>query len=159
MLELFVSLNQQTICLEDGGDIIFKAPVVIGAVKNETPMIVSVVENIVINPGWTPPPRLASRSGIKYMPPGPNNPMGIVKFIFKNDHYILIHGTDKPELTQILGDRKFSNGCIRLNNDDAKILANIIAKHLDIELDWHAKNRWYRVTRSIPINIGEFYDC
>jgi murein L,D-transpeptidase YcbB/YkuD len=45
--------------------------------------------------------------------PGPENPLGRVKFIFPNEHFIFLHDTPR---TSLFGksERAFSSGCIRI---------------------------------------------
>lgn len=45
--------------------------------------------------------------------PGPNNAMGLVKFIFPNDETVYMHDTPAQELFS-RSRRDFSNGCVRL---------------------------------------------
>lgn len=48
-------------------------------------------------------------------PPGDQNPLGRVKFVFENDHAIYMHGTPAKELFSKM-KRDFSSGCIRLEH-------------------------------------------
>jgi murein L,D-transpeptidase YcbB/YkuD len=45
--------------------------------------------------------------------PGPNNALGLVKFVFPNDNNVYMHGTPAPELFNP-PRRDFSHGCIRV---------------------------------------------
>jgi murein L,D-transpeptidase YcbB/YkuD len=45
--------------------------------------------------------------------PGPNNSLGLVKFVFPNDANVYMHGTPAPELFS-RPRRDFSHGCIRV---------------------------------------------
>ena len=47
--------------------------------------------------------------------PGPNNSLGLAKFIFPNDHNVYLHGTPDTELFERTR-RDFSHGCIRLED-------------------------------------------
>lgn len=47
--------------------------------------------------------------------PGPDNALGLVKFIFPNDANVYLHGTPAPQLFQ-RARRDFSHGCIRLED-------------------------------------------
>jgi murein L,D-transpeptidase YcbB/YkuD len=56
-------------------------------------------------------------------PPGPNNALGRVKFVFPNEHAIFLHDTPSQEL--FAADRRtFSSGCIRVEGalDLARVL-------------------------------------
>ena len=58
----------------------------------------------------------ASLQGFPYMvrqPPGPNNALGVVKFLFPNPHMVYLHDTNHRELFDRT-TRTFSSGCIRV---------------------------------------------
>ena len=46
-------------------------------------------------------------------PPGPNNALGQVKFMFPNPHFVFLHDTNHRELFN-RAQRTFSSGCIRV---------------------------------------------
>lgn len=46
--------------------------------------------------------------------PGPNNALGLVKFIFPNPHFVFLHDTPSRRLFQRT-ERAFSSGCIRVD--------------------------------------------
>ncbi len=77
------------------------------------------------NPDWSYDPKLIAGSKPDaekaVVPPGPNNPVGVVWMDLSKEHYG-IHGT--PEPSKI--GRSESNGCIRLTNWDAARLALMI---------------------------------
>ena len=72
------------------------------------------VTEITPNPWWYPPKSRWAR-GKKPVPPGPNNPLGVLK-IRLSGTTILIHGVPKYEY-KYLG-RPASHGCIRMRNED-----------------------------------------
>jgi murein L,D-transpeptidase YcbB/YkuD len=47
--------------------------------------------------------------------PGPQNSLGLVKFVFPNDANVYMHGTPAPELFA-RARRDFSHGCIRVSD-------------------------------------------
>ena len=47
--------------------------------------------------------------------PGPNNALGLVKFVFPNDENVYMHGTPAPQLFSRYR-RDFSHGCVRLED-------------------------------------------
>lgn len=55
--------------------------------------------------------------------PGPENSLGIVKFIFPNPHFVFLHDTPHRELFD-RPERAFSSGCIRV--EDPLTLAELI---------------------------------
>jgi len=65
-------------------------------------------------------------TGIPYtlrQEPGPNNALGMVKFIFPNEHFVFLHDTPSRGLFART-DRAFSSGCIRV--EDPLALAEIL---------------------------------
>lgn len=48
-------------------------------------------------------------------PPGPDNALGLVKFMFPNSHFVFLHDTNHRELFDHTG-RAFSSGCVRVRN-------------------------------------------
>ena len=48
-------------------------------------------------------------------PPGPQNALGRVKFIFPNSHFVYLHDTSHRELF-VHPERAFSSGCVRIEN-------------------------------------------
>lgn len=56
--------------------------------------------------------------------PGPNNSLGLVKFVFPNAHNVYLHGTPATELF-VHARRDFSHGCIRVE-DPAALAAFVL---------------------------------
>jgi lipoprotein-anchoring transpeptidase ErfK/SrfK len=77
------------------------------------------------NPDWKMNPAILKKvddsKSAQIIPPGPNNPVGVVWIDLSKPHYG-IHGTSEP---QQIG-RAESNGCIRLTNWDAARLALMV---------------------------------
>ena len=66
-----------------------------------------------VGPDWTPTPSMVERNpDLKYMPPGPGNPLGTHAMYLGWPAY-LIHGTHD---TRKIG-RRSSDGCIGLYNE------------------------------------------
>ena len=62
------------------------------------------------------------------IPPGPNNPVGVVWIDLSKEHYG-IHGTPEPST---IGHTE-SHGCVRLTNWDALRLAAMVGKGTKVE--------------------------
>ncbi len=62
--------------------------------------------------------RVASGSLRLRQRPGPNNALGLVKFVFPNRYNVYMHGTPEQELFSH-ARRDFSHGCIRVENPTA----------------------------------------
>ena len=92
--------------------------------------------------------------------PGPNNSLGLIKFLFPNTNNIYLHDTPSKNLFTA-ENRAFSHGCIRLEKPIE--LANLILKD---EPNWtpkkideamHSnKESWYTLKSKIPVYIGYF---
>jgi lipoprotein-anchoring transpeptidase ErfK/SrfK len=61
------------------------------------------------------------------IPPGPNNPVGVVWIDISKEHYG-IHGTPNPETI----GRAQSHGCVRLTNWDAARLAQMVSSRTEL---------------------------
>ena len=62
--------------------------------------------------------------------PGPTNSLGLIKFMFPNEHFVFLH--DTPNRTLFAkADRNFSSGCIRV--EDPFSLASVLLRGQD---DW-----------------------
>jgi murein L,D-transpeptidase YcbB/YkuD len=95
-----------------------------------------------------------------FQPPGPDNVLGRVKFMFPNKHDVYMHDTTQKQLFA-KAVRAESHGCVRVQNPDE--LATIL---LDYDQGWSAarvesaiRNGYdQRVTlsRKIPVHITYF---
>lgn len=112
--------------------------VVVGKIRgngiNYTPVFSSLITEMELNPNWYPPRRLQpSGSGDRVIVPhGPNNPMGEVKFLFPNEHFVYMHDTNRPELLQAPW-RPWSAGCVRVEGA-RQLAAHLLAIDREIEL-------------------------
>jgi len=67
--------------------------------------------------------------------PGPENALGVVKFIFPNKHSVFLHDTPHRELF-VKSERAFSSGCIRIQDPlelAERLLANTSYQASDVE--------------------------
>ena len=97
--------------------------VIVGATGSQTPIFETNVVNLKYNPDWSPPASL-QRKGKRYVPPGPNNPLGQVRFSTDNNKSIYLHDTNHHELFD-RNMRALSAGCVRVSrwNELAQILS------------------------------------
>ena len=117
--------------LWDDNERVYKWRVVVGKVRgagqNYTPLFSALMTQLELNPFWYPPDRLSSGTGRsgrrRYVSPGPNNPMGQVKFLFPNAHAVYMHDTNQPRYFAH-AFRAYSHGCMRVA--DALDLAQLI---------------------------------
>ena len=106
-----------------------------GKLGDETPMVSSAIDSIVLNPPWYVPDDIARREiipkGAAYMrdrhfvwrggrliqQPGPKAALGRVKFDFPNPYAVYLH--DTPSQASFgLAQRTASHGCVRMRNAD-----------------------------------------
>lgn len=77
--------------------------------------------------------------------PGPNNALGLIKFMFPNKYKIYLHGTPADHLFEKV-DRTFSHGCIRV--EDPVALGEFILEN--------AENNWRRQDIETVMNTTEW---
>jgi lipoprotein-anchoring transpeptidase ErfK/SrfK len=113
--------------LDDAGTVIFHAPVTSGSEHDPLPLGKWTVTAVSRNPTFHYNPDLfwdADPSHAKAkIPPGPNNPVGVVWIDISREHYGL-HGTPEPGK---VGHTQ-SHGCVRLTNWDASYVASLVKK-------------------------------
>lgn len=161
--------------------IALQSDVVVGTTMNQTVIFSGKLKYIVFSPYWNVPQSIIKNEilpGIKknanYLAkhhmewnngnvrqkPGPNNSLGLVKFIFPNNNNIYLHDTPSKSLFQREA-RAFSHGCIRVARP--KDLAQVILQN---DKNWTSKKideamnagreKWYTLQNEIPVHIGYF---
>jgi lipoprotein-anchoring transpeptidase ErfK/SrfK len=107
------------------GKVLFHAPVTVGSVNDPLPVGEWKINGVGLNPVFNYNPDLfwdADPAHAKAkIPPGPNNPAGVVWIDLSKEHYG-IHGTPEPSR---VGHTE-SHGCIRLTNWDAMRIAELV---------------------------------
>lgn len=121
-----VSKSTSTLTVTNAaGKVLLYAPVTTGSEKDPLPIGTWKVNGVSINPSFRYNPDLfwdADPAHSKaVIPPGPNNPVGLVWVDISKEHYGL-HGS--PEPANI--GRTESHGCVRLTNWDALRLASLV---------------------------------
>lgn len=107
------------------GRVVLHAPVTTGSERDPLPIGEWKVNGVALRPEFRYNPDLfwdADPAHTKaVLPPGPNNPVGLVWVDLSKEHYG-IHGTPEPEHI----GRTESHGCVRLTNWDALKLAGLV---------------------------------
>ncbi|MDR0792286.1 MAG: L,D-transpeptidase family protein [Chitinophagaceae bacterium] len=92
--------------------------------------------------------------------PGPDNDLGLVKFLFPNDYNIYLHDTPRRDLFKN-SNRSLSHGCIRIS-DPPKMAAYLLrdqpkftTKMID-SLMHYPKETWVSVTKPVPVYLVYF---
>lgn len=110
---------------DESDQVIFYAPVTTGSAHDPLPIGEWKVNGVQYNPTFNYNPDLfwdADPSHAKAkLPPGPNNPVGVVWIDLSKEHYG-IHGTPEPATI----GKTASHGCVRMTNWDAIKLASLV---------------------------------
>ncbi|MFT7879881.1 MAG: L,D-transpeptidase family protein [Sulfurimonas sp.] len=138
--------------------------VIVGKPRMRTPVLNRKMQYIVKNPRWNVPPSIYAneyahksdsylkrngfafnRQGKLYQKEGPNNALGLVKFLFPNGYNVYMHDTPAKSLFQ-KRVRAFSHGCIRLEKPME------LLNRLGYEYDTY-KNEWITLPEQIPVHV------
>jgi lipoprotein-anchoring transpeptidase ErfK/SrfK len=126
--DVTVTVQKSTSALtvaDASGKVLLYAPVTTGSEKDPLPIGEWKVNGVGLQPEFRYNPDLfwdADPSHTKALiPPGPNNPVGLVWIDISKEHYGL-HGTPEPATI----GRTESHGCVRLTNWDALRLASLV---------------------------------
>jgi lipoprotein-anchoring transpeptidase ErfK/SrfK len=106
------------------GQVVFYAPVTTGSQHDPLPLGEWTVKAVLWHPEFHYNPDLFWDADAAHskatLPPGPNNPVGVVWIDLDREHYGL-HGTPEPSRV----GKAASHGCVRLTNWDAARLATM----------------------------------
>ena len=118
--------TKSLVARDAAGKILMHAPVTVGSTKDPLPKGDWKVTGVSWNPPFNYNPDLfwdADPAHAKAkIPPGPNNPVGVVWIDINKEHFGL-HGTPEPSTI----GRTESHGCIRLTNWDATKLGRLVS--------------------------------
>lgn len=154
-----VNIPATELTLYENGVPLFRRKVSIGQGIFPTPEQESAIRRIEWNPWWYPPKNSWWARNEKDTPPGPNNPLGVVKMPISEG--IMFHGTNKEWTV----GRAASHGCMRMKNRDAKELAWYLQTRFSSKKDPSLKNLYaanrrttYRVVLDVPVPVRLVYD-
>lgn len=102
----------ELIAFQDGAPVL-RSRVVVGRPATPTPELLSSMFAVKFNPSWTPTPAMIRYEGLRYVPPGPNNPLGRIMFELDNDQLVYLHDTNDKALFN-RAERALSHGCVRV---------------------------------------------
>ena len=114
--------------LVENGKVRWKERAIAGKIQTPTPMLTAMASGVVINPWWEIPQSISKEvagkpgyevvrredgSILRYrQPPGPNNALGVMKFVMLNPYAIYLHDTNaRSRFNSEV--RALSHGCIR----------------------------------------------
>jgi len=137
---IVVNIPEYMMRVMDGDVVIHEARSIVGRPDAPTPVFSDRMNHVVVNPSWTIPPTImrnevlpglredpdyALKKGYEVIrhgnnitvrqPPGPNNALGMIKFMFPNKHHVYLHDTPSRGLFNTL-HRAHSAGCVRIEN-------------------------------------------
>ncbi len=154
-VHIVINIPATTLTLYENGVPQMRAKVAVGTGIYPTPEDKMYISNVEWNPWWIPPPSDWAKDDVK-TPPGPGNPLGIVKLPMQKA--VLLHGTN----TRSSVGRAASHGCMRMYNEDATALAWYLQSHFSDKNDpellkkyrKHRRTSFYvRLNRRIPVDI------
>lgn len=128
-INIEVNIPATELTLYKDGMPLFRRRVAIGRGVYPTPTQESFITRIEWNPWWYPPPDAAWAKDAKPTPPGPDNPLGLVKMPLSDE--ILIHGTNN---IYSVGEPA-SHGCMRMRNKEVTALAWYLQSNLSEKND------------------------
>ncbi|MEP6748844.1 MAG: L,D-transpeptidase family protein [Bacteroidota bacterium] len=138
---LVINIPEYKLHLYENNELVWSMNVVAGKPAHKTVIFTGDIKYAVFSPYWNVPPGILhkevlpginkdknylSRHDMEWKDgkvrqrPGPENPLGLVKFLFPNSYDIYLHDTPAKSLFSE-NSRGFSHGCIRL--EDARKLA------------------------------------
>ena len=131
--------SQEVRALAGDGRLIAIYPATVGSNDRPTPVGEFRITMIARNPVYHYDPALNFK-GVDAkekldIPPGPNNPVGIVSIGLNREGYG-IHGTPDPAAVS----KTASHGCIRLTNWDARDLADLTSKGVEVRITEDGKD-------------------
>jgi len=137
------SVRQRVLAYDKDDTIVAIYPATVGSTERPSPSGEFKVASVAENPTYHYDPSLNLR-GVDVqepldLPPGPNNPVGLVWIALSAKGYG-IHGTPDPEAVS----KRSSHGCIRLTNWDALELARHVSKGTVVAISERASGRQAR---------------
>jgi murein L,D-transpeptidase YcbB/YkuD len=164
--------------LLEGDTVVHNARVIVGKRQTPTPIFSDVMRYVLINPAWQLPdsivkkeilPRLAHFERLGYevktvggrltvrQPPGEDNALGRLAFMFPNDHSVYLHDTPARELFSA-NMRALSHGCVRVE-DPIRIAEFVLGwseSRIDAAIGGHERTVF--LPSPLPIHIEYFTD-
>ncbi|WP_051292739.1 L,D-transpeptidase family protein [Olivibacter sitiensis] len=168
------------------GQLDWDCNVVVGQAVHKTVIFSNQVKYVVFSPYWNVPPSIVRNEVVPGMKknsnyiarhnmeitgnsgglpvvrqkPGPNNSLGLVKFLFPNSYNIYLHDTPAKSLFS-QDSRAFSHGCIRVSEPEK--LANFLLRRDStwtpeaIRATMHAgKEKYVTLNPTLPVFIAYF---
>jgi L,D-transpeptidase YcbB len=173
-----VNIPDFSVEVYEGDTLVHSARVVVGKPNTPTPIFSNVMRYVLINPAWQVPdsivkkeilPRREHFERLGYevksvagrvvvrQPPGDDNALGRLAFMFPNDHSVYLHDTPARELFSE-DMRALSHGCVRV--EDPTRLAELVLGWSETRIDAAigGPERTVFLPQPLPIHIEYFTD-
>lgn len=178
---LLVNIPGFRLHVYEKGNYAWSMNVVVGSEAHNTVIFTSALQYVVFSPYWNVPNSIYKKEVLPAMQrnknylarhnmekvgngvrqkPGPNNSLGLVKFLFPNSYHIYLHDTPAKSLFNE-DARAFSHGCIRLAQ--AKKLAEWLLRK---DSSWNTQSitkamnagreKYVTLKEKVPVFIGYF---
>ena len=161
---ILVNIPEFKFYLYENNKPVLSMKVIVGKPRMRTPLLNRTMTHVVKNPRWYVPPSIYANEyahksmsylkkngfaftsqGKLYQKPGPDNALGLVKFLFPNPYNVYMHDTPtKPLFAKRV--RAFSHGCIRL--EKPMELLNLLGYQYDTD-----KNERIALPEQIPVFV------
>lgn len=178
---LLVNIPEYRLHVYEQGKYKWSMNIVTGSSAHNTVIFTGTLKHIVFSPYWNIPPGIlknetlpAIRRNKNYLAannmewhgntvrqkPGPNNALGLVKFLFPNDYNIYLHDTPSKGLFS-QDKRAFSHGCIRLSQP-TKLALFLLRNNSNwdstkiVKAMHSGKEQFVKVNETVPVYIGYF---
>ena len=173
-----VNIPDFSVTVFEGDTAVHSARVVVGKPQTPTPVFSNVMRYVLINPEWQVPesivkkeilPRLGHFQRLGYQvktiggrvtvrqPPGEDNALGRLAFMFPNEHSVYLHDTPARELFSE-DIRALSHGCVRV--EDPMRLAELVLGWPEsrISAAIGGPERTVFLPQPLPVHIEYFTD-
>jgi murein L,D-transpeptidase YcbB/YkuD len=178
---LLVNIPEFRLHVYEKGKYRWAMNIVTGTAAHNTVIFTGTLKHIVFSPYWNIPPGIlknetlpAIRRNKNYLAshnmewhgntvrqkPGPNNALGLVKFLFPNVYNIYLHDTPSKSLFSE-DKRAFSHGCIRLSQP-TKLALFLLRNNSEwdsvkvVKAMNSGKEKYVTVNETVPVYIGYF---
>jgi murein L,D-transpeptidase YcbB/YkuD len=178
---LLVNIPEFRLHIYENGNYKWSMNVVVGTKVHNTVIFTGNMKYVVFSPYWNVPRSIINKEILPAMKrnknylsshnmewnggnirqkPGPNNALGLVKFLFPNEYSIYLHDTPSKSL---FGESKraFSHGCIRLS-EPRKLAEFLLRKDQDwdpqkiVQAMNRGKEKYVTLKQPVPVFIGYF---
>lgn len=157
--KIVINIPATRLYLYKDGEMLQQFKVAVGLKDYPTPIGKDKITQVIWNPWWYPPEDAEWAEDKEDTPPGPGNPLGIVKLVLSGD--LRMHGTDQEASI----GTPASHACVRMHNRDAKKIAWVLQSHLTAELDENLLKKYaanpeksFHVTLGREVPVEFIYD-